>query len=349
MAYVTGPEKHGKQWRVRIEYGRKTCACCGKRRHDVYFPDEASAQRDAEILRRELSGELSLEWALSEYLGHLRDVRKVSNAHLYKTESRLRAMLDGKETKTVSWLNPERAGELYLFLVERTESDTTQLNTLSQCRGWFRWLCRKGHAESNPWDAVDPVGKRTARAREQALSDDEAGKLYRWCMDRGELDATITALALTLGMRAGEIAGIGPNDLDSGGSIIVVRKGKTEAAKRKLRVPPWLVGRVEAIAAAELDRFAVNRAVRRATSAAGVTVVGPHALRATCASVAESAGAPWQAFGPALGHTGPAVTHGHYIRPGASESARAELLERKLGVHGPKSAPSAPSGEKKDE
>lgn len=349
MAYVTGPEKHGRQWRVRIEYGRKTCACCGKRRHDIYYPNEKAAQTDAQNLRRELAGDRSLEWSISEYLGHLRKVRRVGDAHLYKTESRIRAMLDGCESKPIGWLSDERAQKLYADLVQKSGSDTTQLNTLSQCKGWFRWLCRKRHAKRNPWESVDPVGKRAARARDQALSDDEAGRLYHWCMENDHEDATVAALALTLGMRAGEIAGIRPDDLDSGCSVIIVRKGKTDAAKRKLRVPPWLVGRVDAIAAADLDRFAINRAVRRATRDAGVTVVGPHALRATCASVAESAGAPWQSFGPALGHTGPAVTHGHYIRPGATESARAELVAERLGARARECAPNAPNGDGKDQ
>lgn len=348
MAYITGPERHGKRWRVRVEHGRKKCPCCDKRRHDLYYSTEAEAKREAKILRVELAGARSIEWAITEYLSFLRDGRRVSNAHLYKTESRIRSMVGDATSAPITSITDARAQELYSRLVDSSSSDTTQLNTLSQCRGWFRWLVRKRYVDVNPFDSVDPVGQRRARARGQALSDDEAGQLWEWCQVHATDDSTIAALALSLGMRAGEIAGITPRDIDAGATVIVVRRGKTAAAIRKLEPPPWLAKRMPAFAEGVRDRFAVNRAVRRATKAAGVTVVGPHALRATCASVAERSGAPWQFFGPALGHTGPAVTHGHYIRPGASESARADTISRKLGAHRSKRTPKPPGGAEED-
>lgn len=338
MAYVAGPEKHGRKWRVAIDHGRKKCPCCGRRRHWFSYESESEASEKANAFRAELSGPKSLERALDQYLEWVRDVRRIKSESVDLYDHRIRSVLGPDIHRPLVWLGDAQAQELYDRLVASGVSTTTQLNRLARCRGWFRFLVRKRIARSNPWDSVDPVGQRASRANAQALSMDDARKLYDYCRHWHHTGATAAALVLTLGLRASELCNF---ELDDGGRVLVIRSGKTKAAARRLQIPDWLVRRVPKFNAR--NRHHVSREIRKAVEAAGIRpVVGPHALRATCASLAAAAGAPWQAFGPALGHEGPAVTRRHYERPGASESGRAAMIDQRLGAQRPERAPNPP-------
>lgn len=65
----------------------------------------------------------------------------------------------------------------------------------------------------------------------------------------------------------------------------------------------------------------INNWVHRLCKVAGVTDVGPHALRGTHASLATRAGATSQLVGGSLKHASSAVTHRHYTKAEAVTDA----------------------------
>jgi integrase len=61
---------------------------------------------------------------------------------------------------------------------------------------------------------------------------------------------------------------------------------------------------------------------------AGVPQVCTHGLRGTWATLTTEAGVSEQIVAMALGHTSPAITRQHYIKPGTQERVRVEKMLR---------------------
>ncbi len=135
-------------------------------------------------------------------------------------------------------------------------------------------------------------------------------------------------------MRAGELVGLSPRSIDDGGRILRIDVAKTEAGIGLIEIPEVLRDRLPALAAASFDRHWVNRQVHRLCKKAGVTDVGPHALRGTHASLATQAGATSQLVADTLGHASTSVTHRHYTKPSAvaASKTRAALTVLAGGV-----------------
>ena len=78
-----------------------------------------------------------------------------------------------------------------------------------------------------------------------------------------------------------------------------------------------------------LDRWRMLKRVYQLCDEAGVRRVCTHSLRGLHGSLATETGATAEMVARQLGHAGTAVTHGHYIAPAATATARAG---RVLGV-----------------
>jgi integrase len=72
--------------------------------------------------------------------------------------------------------------------------------------------------------------------------------------------------------------------------------------------------------------------VERVCKLAGIPRVTPHGLRGTHSSIAVEAGQTPVAVAAALGHTSPAITKAHYVRPESMSRAHIRRVNEVLRV-----------------
>lgn len=303
---IKGPVKHGRRWRV-IHYFRDGTSVTHS------FPTEAEAARKGAELRKGLQQEaLTVAKALEEYEQYMR--RKGNKeSSIATTCFRMRGLLD-VDSPIVS-VDRRMAQRLYDRLVGRDVSVDTQRNALGQAKTFWRWLIKRGYVKQNPWEHVEPVGRRR-RGKEQ-LTHDECRELSGYCLARLEEPGCAAALCgLWLALRASEIAGVKESDVDCDGRVLIVRGTKSERSHRKVALPSVLREAVRTVARAGMSRYQVRDKVRAATKAAIGRAVTPHALRGTHATLAVGAQISPQAVAASLGHASATVTERHYIAPG---------------------------------
>ena len=209
----------------------------------------------------------------------------------------------------------------------------TVQGALREIKGWAGWLRR------NPFEGLEVLG--AAAAGKPQLTRDEARKLERLCLGAADHDPGAVAVLLTLytGIRASELVGLTSRDLDDGGALLRVRRSKKRGriVEDLFPVPEWLQAPLQGLADSGhlfggRDRYWLRDACRRLCKAAGVTVVGPHGLRGTVASLSrEAVGLSPEQIRALLGHDSVAVTARHYIGAGAETAAsvreRLQVLE----------------------
>lgn len=156
-------------------------------------------------------------------------------------------------------------------------------------------------------------------------------------------------VALGCGLRASEVRQRRVRDLDDGGRVLWITSGKTRNAQRNPMIPsflrPYLVeasaglapnaylfGHNESRPDEPKPRQAVNVAVARICTHAGVPQVCPHSLRGLWATLAVESGAATEAVASALGHGSFAMTARHYAQPGAVQSAKTARVMDVLGL-----------------
>ncbi len=115
---------------------------------------------------------------------------------------------------------------------------------------------------------------------------------------------------------------LSPRSIDDDGRILRIDVAKTEAGVRLIEIPTVLRDRLPALAEATITRHFVNHHVHQMCSLAGVTDVGPHALRGTHASLATMAGATSQLVADTLGHASTDITMRHYTKRSAVEHSQ---------------------------
>jgi integrase len=191
---------------------------------------------------------------------------------------------------------------------------------------------------------VQGLGRR--RLGKPQLTTDEARRFLAKALELAADDegAIAAAMALLMGMRAGEIVERTVRNLDDDGRLLWITDAKTQAGVRRLEVPPQLQEHLLRLARGKrpadrlfgraTHRHWVLRAVHRICKAAGVPRVPSHGLRGTHATLAVSAGATSHVVAAALGHESFATTARHYARTEAIESAVQErVLEKFTVVH----------------
>ena len=252
------------------------------------------------------------------YLNELEE-RGTKTSHRVSVKARLRLIFPNQETQLLTELHPIVCQRLYDEARSKGKSVDYHRNALLTARSMCTWLVDSHVLPSNPFAGIKGVGKRKRGKRQ--LTIDEARKFVDVCLAEDSTHATAALCCLLLAMRAGEIAGLSPRSIDDGGRILRVEDAKTEAGNRLIEVPEVMRDRLPALAAATFTRHMVNHHVRRLCRAAGVEVVGPHALRGTHASLATRAGASSQLVADSLGHASTDVTQQHYTDRGATEQA----------------------------
>lgn len=162
---------------------------------------------------------------------------------------------------------------------------------------------------------------------------------------RGDDGALAAICALVMGYGASEIVERVGRDVDDGGAVFWIPKGKTKNRVRVMEVPllpppfpaEWMrdtlwaqaviVGPTGWLFPAETSKLGHRRRewVRdetiRICKLAGVPIVCAHALRGTNATIGAANGVVPQVVANSLGNT-EAVAKGHYIQPGAAGEGR---------------------------
>lgn len=346
-ARVHGPYVHGRKFRIWV-IGHD-----GSRSYqDCKTADEAT--RTILELEKALGiGEgVSAATALEEYEAYLKS-KGNKESSIKVTMWRLRGMLGDWEIRPLKVLTAETAGKLYQGLTKKQKADSHR-NTLAEAKTWGRWLVKVKHVRSNPFEGIEPVGRRS-RGKKQ-LRHDEARRLLGHCMacwDGPAGDGSAcpreaaagVATGLLLGLRASEIVKRRARDLDSGGSVLWIPESKTRAGERVLRVPEVLREALMSLAAGKgPDEFLfgdhgsngprwLRQWTKRLCAEARVPIITTHGLRGTHATLALDAGLSGEAVARSLGHASETVTRGSYALPGAGDEVeqrkRMETLEGK--------------------
>jgi integrase len=326
----------------------------GGARKSIVVPTVAAGEKLRADLQQALArrGDRPVSDALCEYQDYLHRVRGAVTA---KQITRAIERFLGENT-TLASITPTRAAALYDAETSRTldgKGKTVAVDShrtvLGQCKRFFAWAVEQGYASQNPFAAVKPVGK--PKVGKAQLRIDEARCFVALAVEKaqaGDRAATCALMALMLGMRASEVLCRTVRDLDDGGRVLWITKGKTDNARRRLHVPdvlrPLLHRLAEGKAPDDLlfghsplhpgqpltDAWLWSR-IQKLCKEAGVPRVSTHSLRGLHSTLALEAGATSSAVAAALGHGSFQITAKHYAAPGTVDRMRSRAVEQTLG------------------
>lgn len=182
----------------------------------------------------------------------------------------------------------------------------------------------EGITLDNPFKRVKRHKVNIDHQKTPALSDDEAARLLATAEQDGQRSKVIIAMALTLGVRVTELAGIDVDSFttDAGRRLVTVLGKGDKTRTLVVPAPLWedvallLDGRTEGPLLTTrfgtgMDRHAVRKVILRLASAAGVENadrIGPHALRRTTATMDLERGTTPHVVQQKLGHVNLATT-----------------------------------------
>lgn len=323
-----GPYRHGRRYRV-------ICTGAGARRVES-FATEAEALDFIAEFNAHREGQTVID-LLDRYLDHRR-----ARGHKERTLRIIECSIDRMipHDMKVDSITDAGARRLYRAISEGPEAYAVDTHHLSLRYAKLLWAFL-GEGHRNPWDAVERVGAPVVGKDQLTL--DECRQLVAVCQTDPRPAATATMLCLLLALRAGEVIALVGRDIDDGGRLLHVWRGKTRKARRSLTVPDVLEERLRELAKAAGPQGRlfprslawVGSVVEAMCDKARIPVVCPHGLRGTHATLAVSAGATAHVVAAALGHAGPAVTREHYIAPGTEADANARALGTRMVYGGP--------------
>ena len=351
-ARVTGPYycEARKKWRIFIYDGPKPTVLC--------FETEKAARKGLSQATKELRSSASrvLGDVLAEYFAEKEQRQAAKPKTCKEQEAVLRRLLTSYLNDDIGRMTPSRASELYAKATETPRRKTGKPPAaashrfyLSLAQGFYGWALRKGYVMQNPFKDVRPIGRASTGKAQLRL--DEA-KRYREAAlrlfdEHNDRLALAAVLPLYLGLLAGEVMGRRVRDIDAGGSLIWIDRGKSKNARLHLsvkarplqqRFAQLVSGRAPEEALFSVGnplklpvRQLINVAVTRVCKAASVPVICPHSLRGLWATLSVESGAAESAVATALGHSSFEMTAKHYAQPEAltgAKSARVhDLLE----------------------
>ena len=361
---VHGPYRHGARWRVIL------VGADGNRRRRS-FETRAAAQTYADAARGEAQGGRTVSDAIAAFLEAKR-ARGLEPSSIESYVDRLELLLGDVSHRSLRWVSA-RGEQLYAAaqvypaehrLAGQPRAADTHRNALAVGRMWGRWCTKQRWLRADPFEDVEPVGRKVYGADKPRLSFDESRQLQLYCHAHagGDPGAVLTLAYLLLGPRASELVRRVCRDVDDGGRLLWIGKTKTRAGRRRLAVPEELVPLLVALVGGRpgdaplfahpqrrrprgrsaggtaWSRSVAYGHVRRVCRAAGVSDVAPQALRRTQATLATDAGETGLAVARQLGHaTGavPAVTGRAYVGRDAASDAQARRAWELLGNRAP--------------
>jgi len=316
------------------------------------YESEELALRDKRKFYRALEQEdRTVSAAVEQYLSYMAKDKEDKSSSIETTQFRFDAFLGDVMHEPVAGITASRAKQLYKKYREtptrtkRPPAAATHQNTLKQVRTLFGWCVKKKWVRSNPFAAVELVGKPNKGKKK--LRIDETRKLFDQCLAEGSEMSDAVAITLMMGFRACETLGLKCRDVDDDGRVLWVDDDddvgeshlKTSNSRRCVEVPevlrPILLRRKDA---GERGHLFVGRTkdwliyhVRRLCALAKVPEVSTQGLRATHSELGHEAGASASVVAASLGHT-VRVNQQHYTsREAARTQSRQRVLDRIMG------------------
>jgi len=265
-----------------------------------------------------------LEELLAEYCRYLLVERRLCEHTVFDEYGPpARVFLEGFETTDGLFLQRLSAADVSSFLARECprRSASRARNLVCALRSLLRYLHVAGAIEKPLVWAVPSVADLRDRTLPRGLEPATVAKLLASCDRRtliGRRDYAILVLLSRLGLRAGEVASIGLDDIDWRTGLLLVRgKGSRhdmlplavdvgEAIVSYLRYRPRCECRALFLRITAprqgLNRSTVAWVVRAACDRAGLPRVGSHRLRHTAATEMLRAGASLVEIGQVLRH-----------------------------------------------
>ena len=333
-------------------------------RSSVKAPTEAAAIEAAQATLAEvLAGALTIAEVIDAYRQYLLEKGdKLVTADLVKRH--LIKFFAPDLTQPIADLTAARAEELYRsFCVTLTERSrppavATQQTHLADASALLRWCCaskRRHHPGPSPFDEIEPVGRRHKGKPQPRL--DEAREWLAVALDMGAEwpGAIAAAVALLMGLRAGEIVSRTARDLDDGGRLLwVTGKTNEECEPRQVEVPEVLqeplrqlaqrhqLGPLFGFRGEKMVTWWTRKAWEEMNERRGKVGLDPipmpakewrllsaHSLRGLHATLAAQSGITAHVVAGALGH-GVAMLRGNYAQPGALETGASKRAALRL-------------------
>jgi integrase len=318
-----GPYEHGKQWRIVIvtaDGTKRPCSFKTFKEADEYKASFAS-----------VTSSRSIGQAVEEYLVATKSDKDASNV---AKRARLVAMFRlPKEDRLLVSINTAIAKRLYARRVEECAA-ATHHNELGYARTFFKWCLSQGWLRYNPWLEVQPVG--TPNRGKPKLRINDSRKFFAALVGDVSVQSSAVMTAFLLGMRATEVIDRRVKDLDDDGRLFWITEAKSRAGDREIEIPEVLRQRLLLLAQGKdpedylygtMTRQTLWQAVKVFAKRAGVPDISPHGLRGSALTKRVRNGGSIEEVAEYAGHADAGKTlRGHYLAPGAVESARGKQL-----------------------
>ena len=251
---VLGPYAFRDQWRCAIRNGQRKTYLSPEN-----TPERALAVAERFVSELTASQPVTVSAAIDRYQQYLKD--KGNKPASYEiTPLRLRRFFGSMLGAPLFSLTERRCQALYDGLREQTSERTgkplsvdTHRAYLADARSFGRWAVKVKLMRTSPVAEIEGMGRRR-RGKPQLRHDEAHVWLNRGeeLAQQGETGAVAAMMTLLMGLRCSEIVGRVVRDLDQGGTVLWIPDSKTEAGKRKVKVP------TEAVAAAPAPTFRVE-------------------------------------------------------------------------------------------
>jgi integrase len=272
-----------------------------------------------------------VEELLGRYRDYLLRERGLTNGTARGYVDCVRPFVATRVRGTVLDLAQIKAGDVTGFVLSACPGRAVGSAKLVVCalRSLLRWLHLTGQVRLSLAQAVPSVAGWRLSGLPKGLEPGQLRQLLAWCDRRtatGRRDYAILLLLARLGLRAGEVAGLGLDDIDwRRGEFTIVGKGNRAEqlplpADVGAAIAAWLRGGRPRTAQGR-SVFVRVRAPHRALTTGGVTnvvfgtarraglgKVHAHRLRHTAATAMLRAGSPLAEVGQVLRHRSPLTT-----------------------------------------
>jgi integrase len=295
------PIQHGGAFRTMRE---------ARARRDLVAGELANGRNPADLLRKMVEAPVVRTFAetFDGFTASRVDVSEATNEN-YKTHRiRLVDQLGDRDPTTITWQDVQA-------VVTALSADLSPLSVRNYL-GTLRMVLDFGDVEPNPARDRRVKLPRPDEAvpnppSASAVAAIVANAPRRWRLAIRVLEQT--------GMRVGELAGLEWGDIDSTNLRLRIRGGKTNAARRWVPVPEWLIDEIEQTCPPD-DRTATRRvfpganrqtignAMRNGCKTAGLASYSPHDLRHRYISVKIREGVPVTNIATHVGHSRKSLT-----------------------------------------